>query len=106
MPTNLFLMGMNRKHLGAINKLARLHSDRLPGNGAGTTYSVHSGPGEADKRKAEARDNAQRRLGVSEYAEREARAKEVKHCVMPLLKSNYIVVTDPSLIAQMGKKVV
>jgi ribosomal protein L37AE/L43A len=28
----------------------------------------------------------------------EAKAKNVKHCIVPMPKSNYIVVTDPALL--------
>ena len=28
----------------------------------------------------------------------ETRAKQVKHCIVPMPKSNYIVVTDPALL--------
>lgn len=28
----------------------------------------------------------------------EARARDVKHCIVPMPKSNYIVVTDPALL--------
>jgi hypothetical protein len=45
-------------------------------------------------------------MGDEEYERRQTAAKEVKHCIMPLPKSNYIVVTDASMIKQMGKKVV
>lgn len=44
-------------------------------------------------------------LGFStclECGEREAR--EVKHCVVPLNKSNYVVVSDVSLLKQLNPK--
>ena len=33
----------------------------------------------------------------------EADAKKVKHCVVPMAKSNYIVVTDRTLLKQLNK---
>ena len=34
----------------------------------------------------------------------ESQAKEVKHCIVPMNKSNYIAVTDRSLLAQLNPK--
>ena len=45
-------------------------------------------------------------MGRDEYERRQAEAKEVKHCVMNNHKSGYILVTDPEMVALMGKKVV
>jgi hypothetical protein len=33
----------------------------------------------------------------------EADAKKVKHCVVPMAKSNYIVVTDRTILKQLNK---
>jgi ribosomal protein L37AE/L43A len=33
----------------------------------------------------------------------EADAKKVRHCVVPMAKSNYIVVTDRTLLKQLNK---
>lgn len=46
----------------------------------------------------------QPQMSMEEYQFREARAKDVKHCVMPLHKGGYILVTDEEMIKQMGKK--
>lgn len=94
---------MNRKHLGKINRLANLHSDRMPGNGSIATF-VQSGDQSSAKRDIERR--ARMHMGDAEYERRQAEAREVKHCVMNLPKSNYIVVTDKEMIKLMGKKVV
>ena len=34
----------------------------------------------------------------------EKAAKRVRHCVVPMNKSNYIVVSDPSVLAQLNPK--
>jgi hypothetical protein len=94
---------MNRKHLGSINRLANMHRDRLPGNGARSVYPT-ADSGETQRQILERRAKAC--MGDEEYERRQTAAKEVKHCIMPLPKSNYIVVTDASMIKQMGKKVV
>jgi hypothetical protein len=44
------------------------------------------------------------KMSKEEYDRREAAAREVKHCVMPLHKGPYILVTDEEMIKQMGKK--
>ena len=34
----------------------------------------------------------------------EKQAKQVRHCIVPLNKSNYVVVSDPSLLRQLNPK--
>lgn len=45
-------------------------------------------------------------IGIEEYMRREQEAAERKFTVMPMHKSNYVVVADPEIVKMMGKKVV
>lgn len=33
----------------------------------------------------------------------EALARSIKHCIVPMAKSNYVAVTDPSMLKQLNK---
>jgi hypothetical protein len=33
----------------------------------------------------------------------DARARQQKHCIVPMAKSNYVVVSDPQLLKQLNK---
>lgn len=88
---------MRKKSINALSDVLARNSDRLPGNGAKAnldTIALAEKPNSVPVPK----------MSREEYAEREAKAREVKHCVMPLHKGGYILVTDEDMVKQMGKK--
>lgn len=90
---------MRRNTINALSDVLSRNADRLPGNGSKVKQQVLLN---RDSNK----ELPQSKMSKDEYEIREAKAKEVKHCVMPLHKGSYILVTDPEMIKQMGKKTV
>lgn len=88
---------MRKKTINALSDVLARNSDRLPGNGA--KANLDTIPLAVEPKK-----EPELKMSREEYEEREAKAKEVQHCVMPLHKGGYILVTDPDMVKQMGKK--
>ena len=78
------------------------HADRLPGNISRpevTAPSPSKSVAQIELEKAEAAG-----ITLEEYRAREAEAKERTFAIMPMHKSNYVVVADPELVKLIGKK--
>lgn len=78
------------------------HADRLPGN-INRPQVTASSPSESAAR-VELEKAEQAGITLEEYRAREAEAKERTFAIMPMHKSNYVVVADPELVKLMGKK--
>jgi hypothetical protein len=90
----------NRNPAAGISGALAMHADRLvkPNRPAEVP--------QASDKKYELRKQMIEEIGVEEYNRREAEAAERKFTVMPMHKSNYVVVSDPEIVKMMGKKVV
>lgn len=78
------------------------HADRLPGN---INRPQVTAPSPSDSAARLELDRAEQAgITLEEYRAREAEAKERTFAIMPMHKSNYVVVADPELVKLMGKK--
>lgn len=93
----------NRNAAAGISAALALHADRLVKPNRPTEIKQSS---DRQTEKETQRRNMIDEIGIDEYNRREAEAAERKFTVMPMHKSNYVVVADPEIVKMMGKKVV
>lgn len=93
---------VKRIPMDGVKARLALHADRLPGN----INRPAPMPAEATESAARvALDKAEQAgIDLEEYQAREAEAKERQFAIMPMHKSNYIVVADPEMVKLIGKK--
>jgi hypothetical protein len=95
----------SRNPAAGISGALAFHADRVHKPSRPT---VEAGRPEREVMKETLRKQLIEEIGIEEYQRREAEAAEKasKRCVMPMHKSNYVVVADPEIVKMMGKKVV
>ncbi len=93
----------NRNPVAGIKATLAMHSDRLVKPNRPTEAKSGSDRQEMkDALKRQMIDD----IGIDEYNRRESEAADRKFTVMPMHKSNYVVVSDPETVKMIGKKVV
>lgn len=89
--------------MALINRQLTFHADRIPKPNRPDPFS-------GEERAAIVKESLKQQLietiGREEYERRESEAREInsKRTVMPMHKSNYIVVTEPEIMRMVGKK--
>jgi hypothetical protein len=92
----------SRNPAAGINAALAMHKDRLVKPNRPTEVKPAS---DRQEMKETLRKQMIQDIGVDEYNRREAEAADRKFTVMPMHKSNYVVVADPEIVKMMGKKV-